>query len=246
MVPMAVIATDICQNFGDTTRKYFGDHLVNLINVYKDLHIFLRNEISVKTIILPSDNIVQLPCDFVKETSVGNINCDGRIAVMSVDRKLRVPPTIQTDTDLSNVMSEVFNEEIGAPDFPFYNYWDGGNVGELYGYSKSINLLGYYNINRTDNTLMISPSCPHSDNDFVLEYFTDGVSDGVKFVPTELVNCLTDGAKERFCLDKSDPRHAVYGRKYELGFKNAKRLYLARPIDYYAEIFKQNHQYAPK
>lgn len=246
MVPMSVIATDICQNFGDTTRKYFGDHLVNLINAFKDLHIFLRNEVAVKSVILPLDGIIELPCNFIRETKVGVINDQGRIAVMSVDRKLRIPVPIITNTQVEDLVTDIFNEEIGSPDLPFYNCPLGTGFGELYGNAKSINTLGYFNVNRTDNVLLVSPSIPSGVTNIVMEYITDGVSDGIKLVPSELVNCLTNKAKAMFCLDKSDPRSTTYDNNHMLQFKQVKRMYLAKPIDFYAEIFKQHHQSSPK
>ncbi len=196
---------------------------------------------------MPLDGMIELPCNFIRETKVGVINADGRIAVMSVDRKLRIPPQASTMAQVENVLLEVFKENIGSFDFPFYNAYQGGNVvGEIYGNAKSINTLGYFNVNRTDNVLIVSPSIPAGVTNIVMEYITDGVSDGIRLVPSELVNCLTNKAKSMFCLDKSDPRASTYEENHRLQFKNIKRMYLAKPIDFYAEIFKQHHQSSPK
>lgn len=250
MVPIEVIATGICMSFGDTTRKHFDEHLVNLVNAYKEMHIWLPNTgVGVKTISLPADNMVELPCDFILETKVGVINQHGRIAVMSVDRNLRipVPRIVTTDTQLQCALDDIFKQNIGSGDVPFYNFFDGSAfVGELYGYSLSINTLGYYNVDKRRNILMVSESCPWAAGNIILEYISDGVSAGLTLIPSELVNCLTLQMKAMYCLDKGDNRFAEFNRLYELSYKRAKRLALAKPIDFYAEIFKQHHQYAPK
>jgi hypothetical protein len=249
MVPAAVIARDICTNFGDTTRKHFGEHLVNIIDAFKFLHIFMRHVVEVKSIILPNSNLVELPCGFIKETKVGIINDQGRIACMSIDKTLRQPAQSATMKEVEAAVTEAFSENIGLDGFsvPFYNCYDGGGIllGEQYGYAQSINTLGYFNIDRKENLLLVSPSVPENTS-IVMEYITDGVSDGLQLIPSELATCVKNKAKAQFCKDKKDPRFSVYEADYVLDYKNAKRLYNAKPIDYYAEIFKQQHRYAPK
>jgi len=247
MVPISVIATDICDNFGDSDRKYFGEHLKNIINHYKTLHIFLMNEISVKSIILPCDNIMDLPCDFVKETKIGVINSQGRIATMSIDKSLRVPSVAKTDIDVTNALMDIELNNAEAVFFPFYNTFgiDGGFLGEMYGFACSLNPLGYFNVDRASRTLSVASSIPR-DMELIIEYKSDGVSEGLQLVPTEIVNLLTYKCKSMFCLDKKDPRHNTFENLYQVEYKQIKKLYYGKPIDVYASVFKRYHQSAPK
>lgn len=249
MVPAAVIARDICTNFGDNTRKHFGEHLINIIEAFKFLHIFMRHVVEVKSIVLPNSNLVELPCGFIKETKVGIINDQGRIACMSIDKTLRQPVRSTTMAQVESAIQTAFDQNTGSDAFtvPFYNCYDLGGllVGEQYGYAQSINQLGYFNIDRKENLLLVSPSLPENTS-IVMEYITDGVSDGLQLIPSELATCVKNKAKAQFCKDKKDARWSVYENDYQLDYKNAKRLYNAKPIDYYAEIFKQQHRYSPK
>lgn len=240
MVPINVIAVGICDNFGDSTRKYFGEHLKNIISAYHFLHLFLTQDVAVKTITLSPDNIVDLPCNFVRETKIGIINEFGRIATMSVDKNLRLPST--TLTTQGQVDCALTDIECGtAPDdfYSFYNAYDRDSnyVGELRGYSCSLNSLGYFNIDRENGVLICSPHIP-KDQNIIMEYISDGISDGLALVPIELVSCITNKAKAMFCLDKKDNRAPTFEELYQQAYRNAKRLYLAQRINVYANLFK--------
>lgn len=246
-VPISVIATDICDNFGDSDRKYWGEHLKNIINHYKTLHIFLMNEINVQSIILPCDNIVDLPCNFVKETKIGIINSQGRIATMSIDKSLRVPVRNKTDDEVRASLLDIDLNRADAVFFPFYNCTglDGSFLGEMYGFACSINTVGYFNVDRTNRTMGIATSIGR-DHQIILEYKSDGVSDGLTVIPTEIVNLLTYKAKSMFCLDKKDNRHETFENLYQVEYKQIKKLYYAKPIDVYASVMKRYHKSAPK
>jgi hypothetical protein len=247
MVPISVIATDICDNFGDSDRKFFGEHLKNIINHYKTLHIFLMNEISVKSQIMPLSNIMDLPCDFVKETKIGVINANGRIATMTVDRSLRIPPVASSTADVDRALEDILTDSASAVFFPFYNTFGigGGFIGELYGYACSLNTLGYFNIDRKERTIAVASTLP-SDMELIIEYKSDGVSDGLQLVPTEIVNLITYKCKSIFCLDKKDQRHVTYENQFEVEYKQIKKLYYAKKIDHYAQVMAQYNQSAPK
>lgn len=238
MVPISVIATDICDNFGDSDRKYFGEHLKNIISVYKTLYIFLMNNVNVKTLAFENNTIIDLPCDFVRETKIGVINDQGRIATLSIDKNLRIPVPKRTHKEVSAAIEEAMLGSAIAEFLPFYNYYgfDGNYIAEMRGYSCALNNLGYFNVDREERTLVIS-NIPEN-LDIIMEYKSDGVSEGLHLVPTELVNCITSKCKSKFCLDKKDNRFQAYQLEHELEYKLVKRLYNATPIDIYAQLFK--------
>lgn len=238
MVPISVIATNICNNFGDSDRKYFGEHLTNIIDVYKFLHIYLMDDVGVKTVTLSPENITDLPCDFIRETKIGIINPFGRIATMSVDKNLRVPPCT-TNSHVDNAIACINDGTAPKEFFPFYNTYDvvGKYIGELKGYSCALNSLGYFNCDRKNGVMIVSPHIPENQN-IIMEYISDGISNGLELVPTELVDCITNGAKSRFCLDKKDNRWEAFEQKHQVAYANVNRLYRARPISVYAQLFK--------
>lgn len=246
-VPISVIATDICDNFGDSDRKYFGEHLKNIINQYKMMHIFLMNIISVESIIMPYGNIIDLPCNFVKETKVGIINDQGRIATMSIDKNLRAAAPCVTDEQVKASLMDIMLNNAEATFFPFFNCTgiDGCGLGEMYGFACSINTLGYFNIDRANRTMTVSNAIP-PNYEIILEYKSDGISDGLIVVPTEIVNLLTYRCKAIFCLDKKDPRYATFNNEYQVEYKQIKKLYYGKPIDVYASVMKSYHKSSPK
>lgn len=239
MVPVSVIATNICQNFGDTTRKFFGEHMTNIIEVYKFLSMFLIEDVNVQTVILSPDNLGALPCDFIRETKIGVINPLGRIAVMSLDANLRVPPKVTTDTQVQNALNTVWNGTCKNEFFTFYNTWDTNKnyIGQRLGFACALNPRGYFKPDRKNGVIIINETVADGNN-IIMEYISDGISNGLRLVPSELVSCITNGAKARFCLDKNDNRASSFQIIHENDFRNARDLYVTKPINMYAELMR--------
>lgn len=240
MVPIAVLATNICMNFGDTDRKYFGEHLTNIIEIYKEFHIKgLIDGVSVQTVTMSPDNIVDLPCDFIKETKIGIINANGRLATMSIDKNLRVKPPVTSDTQLSAVLDSIDCGTAPKDYYSYYNTYDveKNYVGELRGYACALNNLGYFNPIRKDGIMVVSPNIPANVN-IIMEYISDGISEGLELVPTEMTLCITNKAKAMFCMDKKDPRAAGFQQMHELNYRDVKKLYRAKPAKIYGQLFK--------
>lgn len=240
MVPIAVLATNICMNFGDTDRKYFGEHLTNIIEIYKEFHIKgLIDGVSVQTVTLSPDNIIDLPCDYLRYTKIGIINANGRLATMNIDRNLRVPPPVTTESQLIAVLNDINCGTATGECFPFYNTYDveRNYIGEVRGYACALNNLGYFNPIRKDGIMVVSPNIPANVN-ILMEYISDGISEGLELVPTEMTLCITNGAKAKFCLDKRDPRAGSFQQMHELNYRDVKKLYRAKPAKIYGQLFK--------
>lgn len=240
MVPVSVIATNICLNFGDSDRKYFGEHMVNIIEVYKFMHIYLMDDVSAQSIILNAENISSLPCDFVRETKVGIINKSGRIATMSIDKNLRVAPTCKTRADVELALCSIDDGSCAPDCFSFYNTYDPARnyIGEQRGYACALNDLGYFNIDRKKQILTCDPANLPEGESIIMEYISDGISAGLELVPVELVDCITKACKSRYCLDKGDNRWQAFEQQYQVAYKNVKTLCRARKISVYAQLFK--------
>lgn len=223
LIPLSVIAENVVS--GDSNGKYKFNSLRYILEGYRKMHMFLSDAIEVKTQVLEVDNAIELPCDFIFETKVG-IRRKGtqHIAMLTLDKSLGRHNLNDTDTKkyIDNIWEGSY---IGDP-YIFYNYVRGANfVGELYGYGRGVWNSGLYNIDKSKG-LMYVGSLIREDTEVILEYKSDGLSDGLKLVPVEWEPSLNYFGKMKYYEDKGDLNKAVYFQsKYEIEYNIIKRLY---------------------
>lgn len=208
LMPLEVIASNITSGLNDPTGTYKFTILRHLLSTYKKFHLFVDHDFEVKTAILKPDHIVNMPCDFVYETKVG-IMRNGRCAILTLDRNMAPAPLNQSEVQaqLESVWDGTYFSDLV---YPFYN---AGR--DLYGYGTHMNRSGFYNIDKKNGTIEIGSLLP-DDAEIVIEYKSDGVSDGLKLVPSELEDVLSYGAKQRFYEDKGDLRLAQWNKEQYL------------------------------
>lgn len=218
-----VIASDICSGMGDSVNRFKFTILRHLLSGYRELNLFVGQETEVKTSVLEFDNVIKLPCDFIYETKVGLLY-NGNLAVLSLDKSItqKTLSQLQSQQQVTDIFQGVFAGEL----YPFYNCFRGGDyLGEMYGYGRGVYCNGFYNIDRQAGELYTGSLIPE-DAEIVLEYKSDGISDGLKLVPTEMEMTLAYWAKARFYEDRKDFQAANYNQdKYEKAYNKVKRLY---------------------
>lgn len=229
LVPLDMIASRICSGMGDMGMTYKYTILGHLVSVYKEFHLFVDHDFDVKTCILKPNHVIELPCDFVYETKVGLMK-DGICAILTLDRNM--PPNSMNNTEVQEYLENIWNgDSIGGFRYPFYNC----SISDLYGYGCHLNRSGIYNINRKGGTMEIGSLLP-DDAEIVIEYKSDGISEGLKLVPSEIEDVLSYGAKERFYEERQDERWARYnGDKHKEKWYMTKKLYNFRSSLYIAE-----------
>lgn len=225
LVSLDVIASNICGGMGDSTNRFKFTILRHLLSVYRGLNLFLNQDTEIKTAVLEYDNAVDLPCDFVYETKVGIRDIEsGRIAVLSLDKSIGKEKLNQKNS--VNRVNEIFSGAYGGDGYLFYNAFRGGEfLGELYGYGRGVISSGFYNLNRKDGVIYIGSLLP-KNSEIVIEYKSDGISDGLKLVPSELEDVLSYGAKARFYEERRDFTAATWNeQRYEQKYNKTQRLY---------------------
>lgn len=225
LVSLDVIASNICAGMGDSTNRFKFTILRHLLSVYRDLNLYLNQDTEIKTAVLEYNNAVELPCDFVYETKVGIRDIKtGNIAVLSLDKSVQKSKLNQTQS--VNQINDIFGGVYTGDCFAFYNCFRGNNfLGELYGFGRGVISSGFYNLNRKDGVIYIGSLMPEGA-EIVIEYKSDGISDGLKLVPTELEDVLSYGAKARFYEERKDYNSASWNeQRYEQRYNKVKSLY---------------------
>lgn len=237
LVPIDVIAENIVAGMGDSTGKFKYTISRHLLSGWRELNLFVNQDFEVKSAVLEYDNVIEMPCDFVYETKVGILH-NNHLAVLSLDKGIKKENLNQEQSEKQ--LQSIFRGEYYGDVYPFYNTFRNGNyLGELYGLGRGVHCAGYYNIDKAKGEIFIGSLVPKGA-EIVIEYKSDGISDGLKLVPTEAEICLSYWAKARFYEEREKLQLAQYNQlEYERHYNKLKRLYNFRSALYAsAEINK--------
>lgn len=223
LISIDVMGFDLCSDIGDSTYRHKAKFNRHLISGYSKIQKFIGNSFSVKTCVLKYDNAIELPCDFIYETKVG-IRHNGHTAILALDAN--VEKRKLSDTETEQYLSDIWLNGYGDYDgYCFYNYYDGNQfLGELYGAGRSVLNSGTYSIDKQEGVIYIGSLIP-VDAEVIIEYKSDGVSDGLKLVPSEMKECLEYWAKWQYYLDKDNGRAQNYERLYKQDYNQLQRFY---------------------
>lgn len=237
---ITIIASDFCEDIGDTNERHHLRYQKKLLKAYKKLNLYVCPEIEVVSEIFPNNGEVQyeLPCDFVYETKVGIRHPNGAFVTLDLKRDLKLSNKKYTDSEIQAQINGCFDGSIIGTEFmPFYNCHRAGNfVGELYGMGCGFHSNQWYNIQ--DGILEIGSLIP-DDVEIVVEYKSNGLkSEGFRLVPTEIVPYLENQASMLF-YEHSDPNKSLmFDVKAKAEYYRVKKLYSYRTPEYLGFLFK--------
>lgn len=234
LVPLDTIASRICSSMGDAgmTRKY--EMLGYLVDAYKEFHLFVDHDFEVKTVILKPNHIIEMPRDFVFETKVGLLK-NGRCAILTLDRNM--PPANMNQTEIQQQLEDIWEGNyVDTFRYPFYNC---NGYDNLYGLGCHLNRSGLYNINKKTGTIEIGSLSP-DDAEVVIEYKSDGVSDGgLKLIPSEMVDVISYGGRERYY-----EAHENWNAAMKMGEKHKEKWYMAkRQLNFMSALYITEQAY---
>lgn len=231
MVPIGVIADMVCDEIGDRARKKKMLILQYIALGFQQMHFYLNQTSSIKSIIISPGEIKELPCDFVYETKVGLKKCDRIVTIKqkndTVRSFVRMNDTMVTD----EVNGCLCGDREIEDEVYFYNVYCGGK------YNASLTAYGrgydnsYYSIQ--GGQIHIS-SCMPDDAEIIIEYVSDGLSDGLKLVPSEAYLCLHAWAHARLRKEGTNGENQLM---YESQWKTLKRLYNRKSVSILSELF---------
>lgn len=236
--PITIIASEFCEDIGDSTEFYHARFMKKLLRAYKKLYMYLSPELDVCTQIFPTSGQIELPCDFVYETKIGLLK-NNILVTLDLNKNLRLSNTKYTDSQMQTDINGLFDGSIDPGIFyPFFNAFRGSQwVGELYGAGCGYHSNQWYNIK--DGILEIGSLVP-DDTEVVIEYKSNGLKDGLKLIPTEMVECAVYLAKALFYEDQKPTLSAQMRELYKQEYQRLKRLYNYRPPEYLAFLFKSS------
>lgn len=236
LIPIVDIANNICEDVGDHTKKHQRFVLRHLARCFQKLHLFMTPVTTVKTIVCPISNIIEMPSDFIYETKVG-IRTNGKIVLIkrNYDDVGNVSANEVNQSGFNQYVIDVLGADINECVTPFYNY-KGELVLSAYGYGSVCD--GLYTVDNNNGRINIGSVLP-KNCEIVIEYKSDGVSDGLKLVPTEMESCLYNYGLSKYYFSKADPRYKQSEIDYDGDYFRLESIYRFYPIDYISKLYNQ-------
>lgn len=234
------IASDFCEDMGDSTESYHVRYMKQLLKGYKKINMYLSPELAVKSQIFPVDGQIELPCDFIYETKIGLMR-NGCLVTLDINRNLRLEKRTCTDSQILNEMNSCWDgSSLPLEGQYFYNTFRRDNyVGELYGFGSGYHSNTWYNI--TDGVLQLSSIVPDDGlTELVIEYKSDGLAEGFKLVPTEMVPYMEAYANKKWYQHTNRGLYDQFNEEAKVEYFKLKKLYSYRPPEYLAWLFKSS------
>lgn len=240
LIPLDAIASRVCSRLNDSSLSYKFSVTRDLLACYTHFNQYMPDSFDVKTAVLEVDNAISCPCDFIFETKVG-ILYNGRLAVLTLDKK--VGYTKLNDTQTEAYLNSIWNGDYSGDGYWFYNAYRGNEfLGELYGLGRTVVNSGTYNINKKDGVIYIGSHVPEGA-EIVIEYKSDGVSDGLKMVPIEIDKMMEYYALAEHFQVKNRHLSLSFRNDYEREFKTVRRRHSFRSALYMSS--KINEMFSP-
>lgn len=235
LIPIKEIANNICEDVDDHTKKYQKFILRHLARCYQNLHFFMTSETTIKTEIFPIANVIEMPSDFVYETKVG-MKVNGKIVL--IGKNYDKADSLENNMNQScftEYVIDVLNPEINRCVTPFYNY-KGELVLSAFGDGGKCD--GLYNVDTANGRILLGSNLPRGCEGFVVEYKSDGVSNGLNLVPIEMESTLYNYGLSKYYFKKNDPRWAKSERDYDISYFQLETLCRFTPISYISKLYE--------
>lgn len=235
MTPIGVIADLVCDENGDTNHHLKFRIEQYIVLGFQKMHLFLNPDVSVKSFIIPFDYIVEMPSDFVYETKVGVIR-NGRAFTLWMNHRYRSSQQrMLNDSETLSCMDAVHHGSDLEDDCYFHNCFRGSDfIGPIRSYGSGYTNSHFYNIKKMEGIIELSPSLP-KDCEVVVEYKSDGISAGLKLVPSEAFLALKYYATARL---KGEGENGTNETMFRTEWATLKRLYNFKPIDLEIELIR--------
>lgn len=205
MVPVGVIADLVCLQIGDNTFAKKAEILIYIGLGFQKMHLLLSNDTVIKSeIIKLGDGLVyELPNNYLDMTKVG-LKRGNNICTLSLNTDMVRSIDCPTDSEMMAMIDTNLTSNNDGYDCYFYNafccgeYVCGGELGGKLGAYGTGFKKTFYNIQ--NGVIQLSPFLVPDDEELelIIEYKSDGLSDGLELVPSLWFLSLLNFAKSMY------------------------------------------------
>lgn len=183
----------------------------------------------VKSIKIPvnANLTATLPADYLMYSKIGVLNQQGEIIPMGVNNKLTVAFDLNP-TRLAQTQDNTLQTQFDQNGIMWYNYWNGGGYGNLYGLPSGSPFIGSYKIDNANGVIVLSEHFIYPY--VILEYTASPVKDGEYYVPIQFKRAVVAYLSWNDIIDIPVKTHvgnsSVQMRRHD--YYNERRLAIAR------------------
>lgn len=234
LIPIVEIANSVCEEVGDVTYKHQRIILKHLARCYQDLHLYMTPATTIKTNVFKVGNVIEMPKDFIYETKVA-IKCGDDIKLIGKNYDAVGNGILDnmSHSEFDNYIIDPIGVELDDDFTPFYNY-----QGNLVLKAKGLGgkCTGLYTVDTAKGQIHLGSSFP-CGYELVVEYKSDGISDGLDLVPTEMEACLFNYGLWKYYFRRGDGRYAKSENDYDIARYKLETLYTFQPISYLSKLY---------
>ena len=143
----------------------------------------------VKSVKLPvnANLTATLPADYLMYSKIGVLNQQGEIIPMGINNKLTVAFDLNP-TRLEQTQDNTLQTQFDENGVMWYNYWNGGGYGNLYGLPSGSPFIGSYKIDNANGVIVLSENFTYPY--VMLEYTASPVEGGEYYIPIQFRTAL--------------------------------------------------------
>lgn len=243
LTPVDMIIKELCKKTGEPEFRNYDDFIGPIRRGFSQLNIAAIQVVKYVYIPLNNYNALEWPCDCIQPIATG-VTRNGRTAMLSIDDKIIPEGTYSSSSTITDCEKEIDSILSGeyVPDYLF----EINENGELFGLGPGFNQAGYVTHTKSTRQSHIKGRFNDDDN-FLLVYLSDGISDGLDYVPVETEPALIDYCLYEYYQIRNPGLSGQMWQKFEMkDVPFLRKLYTAETVDSWAEAFQHNEKSSPK
>lgn len=242
LTPVDLIIKELCRETGEPEYRNYDAFVGHIRRGYGQINIAAIQVVKYAYIPLNAYNAINWPCDCIKPVMVG-LRRNGYVVSLSVDNSIIPAGTYSTATNVTEAEAEIALIASGLYE-PGYQFDVNGN-GELYGLGPGYNTVGYVSHDKSARQSHIKGTYLE-DDEFLLVYLSDGISEGLDYIPVEAENALRAFAFSEYYRIKNPGISASERQKFKEEVTFLRNLYQSANAEDWAQAFNHNEKSSPK
>ncbi len=237
-----MLIKELCRQTGEPEYRNYDSFIGPIRRGFVQLNIAAVQVVKTAYLNLNSFNALVWPVGCIRPLIV-SVERNGKLITLSIDETIMSQQYASSECKtVSEVDAEI--ERLASLD-DLEPYWTYGN-GEFYGLGNGFNSVGYCNHDKTSRQTIIKSTRLKQDEVFHFHYLSDGISDGLEFVPVETESALREFALFEYYQTKQPSLSDRHWNNFEKQVNFLRRTYQAMTPEEWQEVLTCNEKSSPK
>lgn len=237
-----MLIKELCRDTGEPEFRNYDSFIGPMRRGFVQLNIAAVQVVKTSYLTLNNFNALVWPVGCIRPLIV-SIERNEKLITLSIDESIMPQQYASTPcVTVSDVDAEI--ERLSTADDlePFWTY---GN-GEFYGLGNGFNGVGYCNHDKTSRQTIIKSTRLKQDEVFHFHFLSDGISDGLEYVPVETEPALRHYALFEYYQARNQGMSATNYTLFKEQVNFLRRTYQAMTPEEWQEVLTCNEKSSPK